>query len=249
MEYTQFLIFEACRGCNLATEHTRCPSSDLERWARVDTSRKLSDPLVVETARRAYHDHNFRGLVGFHYYNEPTLVYDRLLFLIHRIREVVPWAGFVLWTNGTRLHPGMEELDVWAQIWITNYRNQDWGWLHGNGPRVTVLGGGLDGRRGRAPHSAKACLRMFNELIFDFYGNARICCMDWRGEAPIGNLHDEPLHVILERFRAIRRAARRQPMGPDVPACCFTCPGRQYGIVDMVRTVADETRKHLEGQP
>lgn len=121
MKHTQFLIFEIGPDCNLACQHReRCPSGDPDRYGRLDTSELLGDDQIINSVKVA-HELGFKGLIGWHYYNEPTLYWDRLTRLTNAIRGKVPAARFILWTNGTSLPNDLSELSVFTQMWVSNY--------------------------------------------------------------------------------------------------------------------------------
>jgi len=131
MRYTQFLIFELGHKCNLAHVHKLCPSASPERFANVDTSRELTDDMIVRTAVRMYQEFGFRGLIGWHYYNEPTIQRERMMSLMARIKSEVSEARFVLWTNGTHILSS-DEMDAFDQIHVTDYTRD------GNTPLVQI---------------------------------------------------------------------------------------------------------------
>ena len=103
MNLTQFLIFEICEQCHRGHEHTWCPNRHPERFARSAGRRPVTDDQIVAIVREAYGRHGFRGLVGWHYYNEPLCAWWRLRPLLARLQREVPGFASVLWTNGDQL--------------------------------------------------------------------------------------------------------------------------------------------------
>lgn len=85
LQYTQFLIFELGTGCNLAKDHDKCPLSKRKKGIK-----KLDDKAIINLAVISYKEFGFTGLIGWHFYNEPMLYWERMLNLIDRIREKVP---------------------------------------------------------------------------------------------------------------------------------------------------------------
>ncbi len=244
MKYTQFLTFEICKDCNLAAEHKRCPSADPRRWESTEGSIRLTDEAILGCAVDAYRNHGFRGNIAWHYYNEPMLQWDRIRPLITAIMGHAPQARFTLWTNGTLLTRETPGLDLLDQIWVSNYQQRDWSWLRDRVPRVVILDGRLDGRLGKlSTPSETPCLRPFNELVIDHYGNGRLCCMDWRGQAKLGNVFGDGFGIVVKNYRELRAMVATQPWSPAVPDVCRYCIGRQSHIADLVPSVQGLTNQ------
>jgi hypothetical protein len=255
VRYTQFLIFELGSKCNLAEEHRgRCPSADADRYGALDTSRPLTDDQIVQTARKA-NRLGFTGEIGFHYYNEPTLQWDRMQELLRRIRLIVPNQAFVLWTNGTNLHrlrqPSSDPQIRFSHIVISNYFKKDWTWVAQYCDRLQIGDGLLDGRRMpiRQPTNVP-CLRPFNEFIVDNFGNVHLCCADWRGTSILGNLHDDSFAKTVARFQKVRlalcRSTANHPGDPaHIPAICARCRIKQSGVGLFVPEITHRTFRAL----
>jgi len=244
VKYTQFLVFEIGRQCNLADHHQRCPSGTPDRYGELDTSRALTDDVIVAAARLAYNQMGFRGNIAWHYYNEPMLQWGRIRGLIGKIREVAKRAKFTLWTNGTLLIEETEGLDLLHQIWVTNYQRKELSWLQSIAPRVVIMDGYLDDRRlPLAEPITNRCLRPYSELIIDHYGNGHLCCMDWRGECRLGNVHTDGFAYVVERFQEAREQVARQPMAEDAPSVCSHCRGHANHIAPLVGSVQKLTIK------
>jgi len=226
MRYTQFIATEICRECNYAKIHEhKCPSGDEDRYGRLDTSQPMTDDQIVDLVVTAYAEMGFRGLWAAHLYNEPCLAFDRIEKVFLRIRSRVPAARSVLWTNGTKLPKDLNRLQIFSQMWVSNYLNRDWRFLEEYVPKVTVMPDVLDIRNeGRIRVDNRRCLRMFNELIFDYYGNAHICCVDIRGEVHLGNIHRDSFQSIVDQFRWVRKDVIRDPMPAAAPSICRLCP-------------------------
>lgn len=249
MKYTQFLVFEICRDCNLAAQHEACPSAREARWSNVNTSTgPLDDETIISCATRAYQEFGFAGHVAFHYYNEPMLQWDRIRSLITAIIGQAPQARFTLWTNGTLLNEQTPGLDLLDQIWVTNYQGRDFGWLRDRVARVAVFGPHLDGRLHQLDQPNESpCLRPFNELIIDYHGNGRLCCMDWQGKCQLGNVFVDRavdgFEDVVGLYRFWRGALARQPWIPQAPDVCRYCIGRQNHIADLVPSVQEITNR------
>lgn len=250
MNLTQFLIFESGRECNLGTAHDRCPNLHPERCKHCDTSAELPDERIVEVAAEAYGRHGFEGLVGFHYYNEPLAQRDRILRLTAAIRARVPDARFVLWTNGQLLPqegPELDALSIFDKAWLTQYDGKNYKRILKAIPATKFLRWGLDQRAAPAvgKDRREPCGRMFSEFVFDFYGNAHICCIDWRGEVRLGNVQREPFAEILARFQHVRDQISRAQMDPEAPRVCRRCNCRHGNVSDLVEEVAERGKAYV----
>lgn len=213
---TGYLILELGTQCNLGQLHDKCPNQHPDRYKHVDTSRAMSDDTIVDTAVAMIQKHGFRGLIGWHFYNETTLSLDRMFRLMSRIQVLESSARFVLWTNGTLIQQDCSEYEQFAEIHVTDYgldsipclSNR----LHGMKGAVHVHRWPLDdrltatGNEPGRPESDEPCCRMFTELIFDYYGNVHLCCYDWRGLGSPGNIHYNTVESIVKRWQATRRA-------------------------------------------
>jgi hypothetical protein len=226
MKYLQFLDFEICSECNLAAKHSQCPSSHPERYSHLNTDRTLDDDTIVDIAVRAYTEFEFRGCIGWHYYNEPLLQKERIFKLIERIKAKVPSAKFLLWTNGELIGENCDELKVFDKIWITNYRKQDFSRVSKVVKHTTILNPHLDKRLTDVyadTHNNSPCVRPYAEMIIDHHGNAHICCMDWKGLASPGNVFTDDLGLIAGRMGQIRNAVAGQTMRSIAPDVCKQC--------------------------
>jgi hypothetical protein len=239
MMHTQFLVFEIGRKCNYAGYHAgMCPSGEATRYGRLDTSTPMTDDQIVESAAMAYGELGFVGLVGFHFYNEPCLYFDRISTVFGRILDAVPEARAVLWTNGTRLPDELDRLRIFEQIWVTDYLQHDWTFLERYVPVVNVVPDNLDHRnQGHAAVDDRRCLRMFNELILDYYGNGHICCIDFRGDCYLGNIHREGFAEIAKQFLTVRDQVIQYPMPVTAPAVCRLCAVRLPEVGRLVPEV------------
>lgn len=248
MRLTQFFIFEISNACNLAIEHAMyCPYGDPLRYVDQPSATPMSDRQIVEAAVRLYRHHGFRGAIGFHFYNEPTLAWDRMMRVMDAIKQQVAEARFGLLTNGTLLTPDLaEDVRKFWRVEVTNYQNRDYGWLEGLGPIIDIGKPWFDKRLYMPPTpSDSACGRIFNEAILDFFGNCHPCCMDWRGELPLGNLHTDGLDAVIANYQKLR--ALLHPLSPNAPAKCRECFARCGGAIsNIVPEIAADIRREVE---
>ena len=250
MQYTQYLVFEAGRFCNLGHIHDRCPNKGHDRFRHLPKLRVTPDDTIVETAAQAYHEHGFRGSVVFNHYNEPMLVEDRLWRLMDRIDAAVgPLAHYAMWTNGTRFPKVPENLSRFSHIVLTDYAIPDQQvdinqWMKFT-DKLEHRAGNLDTRL-NAPlkQSANPCLHMFSEFILDYYGNTHLCCHDWQGLGTVGNINEEPFSVLLDRWQATRDSMMIS-MPETAPEVCRQCSARWGGIQMLVPHVALEANEYV----
>ena len=183
LAYTQFLNFEISTECNLGTEHTKCPNTHPDRYANSDTRQRMSDETIIDCAVSAYQEHEFTGLIGWHYYNEPMLHAERILRLMTAIRRLVPESRFVMWTNGAGKGVFYQSVREMCEQWhVTPYET----------------GVQLDDRLERKPSQGdEPCMRIFTEFVLDAFGQHHPCCYDWRGESSLGNVHKDGFESLV----------------------------------------------------
>lgn len=248
MKYTQFLIFELGKTCNLAKVHKACPSASPGRFAHVDTSHMLTDEIIVRTAVRMYREFAFRGAVAFHFYNEPTLQSERMHRLMALIKDEVPAARFVLWTNGTQ-HVPQPIRNQFDAIHVTNYARD------GHPPlaeicdsqNAEVHGWPLDARlTAKEEFSRRPCARPFTEMVFDAYGNTHPCCYDWRGLGTVGNLFADELEDIVADWVFERDSMTKHMdyLRPDVCQLCSMRPA-QLHVPNFIPEIAADAKEYI----
>lgn len=230
----------------MAKDHPLCPTSDPKRWRFLDVRRKLDDETAIQLGVEAYKELGFQGLIGFHFYNEPLIAKERMLRVIHRIKEQVPQAAFVLWSNGNLIQAPAEELDIFNKIFITNYKNRDFSFLHKISPQFIEVPENFDERREITPaFSLKRCYRIFNELTIDAYGNVHVCCIDWEGHVSPGNVFTAPFKQLAGRFQQLQERVGIEPMAQNSPAICLTCTLRHDHLHEFSEKAVPQIRLFL----
>lgn len=243
MQFTQFAIFEVGNDCNLKKNHVKCPC--LERYQATKNKPIMTDEMIIDNAAALYNQHGFAGLVGFHYYNEPMIYIDRIKRLIDGIKAKAKNASFVLWTNGTLLPEDCKSLDIFDKAWLTNYDGGNYERIREGIPNTTFVKWQLDNRKERTDKiDNRRCRRIFSEIIFDAFGECHLCCIDWKGEAKVGNLFDDKLENIVDRFLAVRKSIMNG-MDVDAPEICRKCIGRHTNISSLVPEIAQAANKML----
>jgi hypothetical protein len=209
----RYLSFEINNTCNMAELHKgQCPINHPERY-KFSTSKKsitTSDVMMVWGWARK---HGFRGLVQFHMYNEPLLVLPQMSDLIRRMRTIDPRQPFQLTTNFHTTPKGFDIINIsdyaggvqLDQRILTNERE---GKSYSEMPKKGLCG------RGRGW-----------EVIIDYFGNWCLCCNDWRCEESVGNIHNTPYDVLLERWEEKRMKIcwTNQQEYDALPRMCRAC--------------------------
>lgn len=218
---------ETTSACNRRCPY--CPNSTYDRGLienEVRMDRALYGKILAELAEM-----DFRGRFSPHMYGEPLLD-PRLPELIAETRKQLPQCSIVLFTNG-------DKLDVTSYLELAQ-AGADWFIITQHGPAMPpgvreVLdyreqkGGGkvmidyavindetpLYNRGGLVDHPTvfkmKTCNVASDELTVDCHGNVLLCCNDYLGTAPFGNIKEERIQDIWAKpeFKKIRRELRR----------------------------------------
>ncbi len=248
MRLCQLLVLEAGPDCNYAERHPSCPTLDPDRFAGLDTTRRLDEDTMVNLAATAYLSLGFQGFVGFHYHNEPLLYLDLIERVAKRVRRRSRRARFLLWTNGSLITPeNARRLRIFEWAVITDYDGRDFGFLRRYVPQVSLVPAAFDARRDRlvAARSLDRCVRPFTEFIVDCRGNVHICCWDWRGLASPGNVFTHDLGELVRRVEEIQDRVAGARMSSDAPDSCLRCPKRFSELDNFVPAVREETAAAL----
>lgn len=248
----QIIDFELHPQCNLGKIHPDCPNTHPERFANLDTNRLLDDDTIVRCAVEAYTDLGFSGLIGWHYYNEPTLDEDRMFGLMERIKAAAPAARFLLWTNGTLIPEACDRYSQFEQIIVSEYnehsrRGCDRLTEKGISARI-IENADFDNRLVTidAGDDSSPCLRPFVELIVDAYGNTHLCCYDWRGNGTLGNVHTTDWKAIATQWRETLPNIAGQCMTEAAPGVCRTCSHRWDKYQSHDNAIVARARKMRE---
>jgi hypothetical protein len=205
-----------------------------------------------------YTKYGFRGLIAWHYYNEPMLQATRIFNLMEQIRKEFPDSRFLLWTNCT-ICPKDSRVGLFEKVYCTDYLNEGAdklykyfegvGWFGYKG-KETVLDDRLVTSLGEV--SFVRCLRPFVDLIIDNYGTVPLCCFDWQNTVKVGNIWENSLEEILEAREIIRKKICGKEMLKDAPERCLRCQCRENDATTggfryaLGEAIAEETIKYLE---
>ena len=224
LQYTHLLVFELGHTCNYADIHPLCPVSIREK-----SERTLTDELIISLAKQAYNELGFTGLIAWHFYNEPMLVWKRMLPLMEKIRKEVPKSRFLLWTNGSVLIND-PRINMFEQVKVTDYKNRGealYRKYYKN--NLSVNPEMFDSRLTYGgTFSKRSCLRPFTEFIISSFGEVHLCCQDWQGRVKIGNVFDTDLKELDERKEKISLSICNK-MDDSTPETCLRCVNR-FGL-------------------
>lgn len=195
----RYLTFEISRTCDMSHIHDMCPVSHPERYKFGDTSNSLTDEIIINFWKWCRFNKAFRGIVMWSYYNEPTLVIDRIYGLMDVIKACDPDQPFRLLTNKPPTPEMKERFDL---IKFTNYAKDP----PMDERRKTVSG---EGKPYSQVQRAGWCGRGFGwEVLIDNHGNWNLCCNDWRCEESVGNIFKDDWVRLLQKFESKARALR-----------------------------------------
>ena len=214
LNVVRYLSFEVTKLCNMTAAHPLCPINDPERYRFGDSSEPLSDELIVQFWRWARFTMDFRGIILWHGYSEPTLVLPRIYALMDRMRDADPGQPFHLFTNSTRPVQGFD------LIKRTRYGP---GGKDLDARRETVTG---EGKPYAEMQAEGWCGRGWGwEVWIDHHGNWNLCCNDWRCEESVGNIRQDDWTELLMRYHAKATQLRwhDEPSYQALPRLCRAC--------------------------
>jgi hypothetical protein len=193
MIITRYLSFEINRDCDLAAAHWgRCPNSHPHRYINSKSTEPLTDKMVIGFYRWCKEKHNFRGIVNWNGYNEPSLAWEHISDLMRQMRMIDPVQPFQIVTNNLTMDfPGVD-------IVTRSYYAQEPLPLDN---RVQAIYG--EGLPYEQAYSWGQCARGQGwEIVIDYYGNWLLCCNDWRNEESFGCIYDSDLELLFKAWKA-----------------------------------------------
>jgi hypothetical protein len=203
-------------------------------------SKVLTDELILQCIDEAYTKHNFTGLVGWHYYNEPMVEHKRVFSLMERY----PKGRYILWTNGL-IQPDDPRINLFEQVYCTNYYPDKVNKDYYNGcKKVSIFPEHFDNRRqdtANIKRNHNHCLRPYVEFIIDNWGTAHLCCQDWRGEIDIGNIWDVGFEAVLKKRKEIMDKMRLR----ELPDRCIRCVAKIRHIPKFDEAIQARTMEAL----
>lgn len=221
----QYLSFEISSNCNMSSAHAWCPINDPLRYPEHESHIVCSNESIINFAQAMYL-RGFNGLIAFHYYCDPLINANRLLYLIQNIKNAIPRSEFILWTNGALLdNLSINWLSVFKQIMITLHNLTDKERLQNivkDFPNTIFHDNVHDDRS--LIYDCKTikrdkCLRPLKiEMPINYYGNVRLCCSEFRGQVSIGNIQQENIDDVIDNFIETAKSAEK-----GIIPICWKC--------------------------
>jgi hypothetical protein len=197
MDGVRHLSIEIGPHCNLAHMHYKCPAHN-----RVIDREILSVDRIVTVIQAALFL-GFKGFVGFHFYNEPSLYSDRM----DEVMSLVPEARYMLWTNSDYTDPRFS----WYER--SNYGD----------PKYKFDDRILNYETQIPFYDKVFCWRPTLECAIDYSGRVAMCCQDWKLTASTGDISKEEPLEVLTRWCALAVSVR----SGNAPGICKTCTAIQ----------------------
>ena len=202
----QILSFELGNSCNLSHKHPWCPSNNIERYQDATTPPATNEHFLSFLDSIILR--GFKGLVAYHYYNEPCLVKERCEKMADAIHARK--LKTLLWTNGTLpLARGAN------YVFRTEYEKDGKGKIVPFRPddRLRIY-------EASPVKKGMPCYRpSILEIIVNYFGDLRLCCADWKGMTHIGNIQTDPHEIIFERWESAAEAAQKG----ELEVCKLCC--------------------------
>lgn len=234
MDKLTYLSFEITNVCPMAKLHFKCPTNAADRFDSSPIKEPITDDDIVNFSKYAI-SKGFKGLINWHYYNEPLTAKDRILDIIDRMEGT--GAKFGLWTNGILLERDVEKcayFNKFSEIVITDYypaKNKEfYSALMAKYPQVRLNKADLDDRifeiveTSFDPRYTK-CGRPGFELIIDYYGNGHVCCGDWRNEIKFGNIKIDSYDSVESQWKSLKQQLSNWDENSyhELPNICKVC--------------------------
>jgi radical SAM protein with 4Fe4S-binding SPASM domain len=202
----QVVEIETTTVCNRACHY--CPNYTVgrpHRYMEENTFVKIIDSLKR---------HGFTGRISPHFYGEP-LMDSRIVSLIEYTHKSIPKAKIKLFTNGDLLtvekylvlkRAGVELFIISQHSPMPSDAIKDTlSYIRMNHPELYTVenedyyhtndkfnrGGLVDVK----PEKRKYCF-VVNQLVFDYLGNAVLCCNDYNSSHIFGNINNKDVHEI-----------------------------------------------------
>ncbi len=213
MKILRYLSFEINRTCSLAAEHPKCPISNPNRYKFSASKIPINDSLIYFFWRYAK-SKGFRGMVMFHYLNEPTEVLDRIHAIMDRMLAEDPHQAFQITTNDM-------SADV-SRFDIVKKSDYELGVFHDD--RILTITG--EGKPYSQMPERGLCGRGKGwEIIIDYFGNWLLCCNDFQCEEAVGSINHTPWEDLYAAWKAKSALIQwsNEDEYNDLPRMCRSC--------------------------
>ena len=202
------VFFELSNMCVYVHLHPRCPVS-------LQKTKKVLSSKVVKKVLDELGEHNYKGFVAFHRYNEP-LIDPRLFELISYAKSHCPKAMIRILTNGFYLHQAivdeLSNLDI-ESLEVSAYFPEEYRRLTKLNVKFPykVFNSILDMRLSlydrKKLNLPKPCYAQINDITINCEGKLSLCCLDWKNKHTFGDLEKESLEKIISsrKFLSVYR--------------------------------------------
>jgi len=221
---TKRISLELSNLCNHAEAHHRCPAHFREEPA-------ILPEAIVDAVLSSCRACDFQGVISFHLYNEPGID-PRLMLFMKKVKQALPAARLFLLTNGWYLDQTLaREFEAHGLdfLGISVYSEEE-------RARLSRISLGIPIRFLHEPHDDRVhwyngrpgsgcglpCYCPLYEICITCRGEVGLCPFDWQRRHVFGNLHDDPLEVILEGA-AVWRLYEELSKGNRELAICRGC--------------------------
>jgi hypothetical protein len=212
----RFLSIEIGRECNLAKVHTQCPSGHPSRYLFGSKTQELTDDIIIDFWKWCRYEKDFRGMIMWHLYNEPTLEYERIIRLMNVIKTYDCGQAFKLITN---TKPSIETYNIFDSVKFSDYSHKG---FELDDRIFTATGEGKP--YSQVPPQGWCGMCFGWEMVIDNYGNWNLCCSDWRCEESMGNIFTDDWQSM---FKLYERRGRIAWIDEDsynkLPRMCRAC--------------------------
>lgn len=218
MNIIRYLSFEVGRDCNLAEIHKdKCPIAHPERYLFSKSKVEITDDLVVDFWKWCRYEKNFRGIILWHGYLEPTMHIARIRKLMKMIKYYDPFQPFQITTNTMNML--LTDFDI--------VKRSD----YGPGGGLEKLDNRIANARGEglpyAEMSPKGrCGRGLGwEIPIDIWGNWNLCCVDLRNEEAVGSIVNLDWEEVYQAWKIKSRMIQwnNQAEYEALPRMCRSC--------------------------
>lgn len=246
---------ECTRNCWYCI-HPLTPHTPSEKMPLGVVDKVISDLAAID----------FRGTLNFHYYNEPLLAKDVVLYAIRQAKTKLPKVCPILTTNGdlltvelarelveagifnisvTRHHPRTYAQDQKLKAVKAEFPNQVS--IRGVEDHVYNMAGAIDclnGLQVHWPKGRRSCRRNIC-LSIRCNGDVTACCFDYPNHARIANVMDSSILEIwnLPRFRTIRQQLKE---GFTIYPNCHKCTADGYIKAEEAYAAHDRANATLD---
>lgn len=198
------VFFELSNLCVYSHLHPRCPVS-------LQKTKKVLSSKVVKKVLDELGEHNYKGFIAFHRYNEP-LIDPRLFELISYAKSHCPKAMVRILTNGFYLHQAIVDelytLDI-ESLEVSSYFPEEYKRLTKLKVKFPykVFNSILDMRLSlydrKKLNLPKPCYAQINDITINCEGKLSLCCLDWKNKHTFGNLERDSLKEIISSRKFI----------------------------------------------